>query len=412
MSSIRSTSLAVLGFATTAFAFGNPSANHTCPDPSKTCKSFGVDFMSGQNYFQNIALNTDFNISSYFTGCQNDVAYVNLVLPNGSQIPCGQAQLTPDGSIQTNTCPIEQSQMSSGEYSLLLVSNNGDCAGLAAQRDFSISVGTQATYTATPEVVFTSTSTPVATVSTTDTITSEFYLPTGTVTSTKSVKGNATHVVTPHTTYTTVTTTLATKYLTYYDLLVANSIVTKTAHCKHTATPTADPSAYTSATTGAAVTAITSYANSSEPAAPTPYARRSVEDVLEAITNEDNFIAARHEHLDRIVKRSPEQATLTTIITDVNSFSYSTSTKTAPTFTTTTTDFTTSWTTSTPIPVTLYLNPVTTITLATPTGTRTRTVKFTTTWVTATKYTTVKIQTTVTPTAKAAKCSANGGFMQ
>jgi len=103
MSSFRSTSLAVLGFASSALAFGAPNANHTCPDPSETCKSFGVDFMSGGNYFQNSAINTDFNISSYFTGCQNDVAYVNLVLPNGSQIPCGQAQLTPDGTIQTST---------------------------------------------------------------------------------------------------------------------------------------------------------------------------------------------------------------------------------------------------------------------------------------------------------------------
>ena len=79
--SFRSTSLAVLGLASSAAAFGNPSQNFTCPDPSETCKSFGVDFMSGQTYFQNIDINTDFNISSYFTGCQNDVAYVNLVLP-------------------------------------------------------------------------------------------------------------------------------------------------------------------------------------------------------------------------------------------------------------------------------------------------------------------------------------------
>jgi hypothetical protein len=212
--SFRNTALAALSFASSALALGNGGQNQTCPTPDKTCESFGVDFLSGHNYFQNSDYTTDFNISTTFSGmffvskpkcametnlipgCQKDIAYNNLILPSGQQIICSNISLTPDGSIETSTCPLEQADMVSGEYSLLILSNNGPCPGIAAQRHFSISVGQQQTLTVTPEVVFTSTSTPVSIATITSTITSEFYLPPATVTETMSIKGNATKVVT------------------------------------------------------------------------------------------------------------------------------------------------------------------------------------------------------------------------
>lgn len=46
-----------------------------------------------------------------------------------------------------STCPLEKSQMVTGEYEMTIISNNGDAEPIAYQRDFSITAGPQQTVT-------------------------------------------------------------------------------------------------------------------------------------------------------------------------------------------------------------------------------------------------------------------------
>jgi hypothetical protein len=51
--------------------------------------------------------------------------------------------------------------MSSGEWTILVIGNNGDGNPFAYERDFSLTVGPQTTETVTQTVTFTQTSIPV-----------------------------------------------------------------------------------------------------------------------------------------------------------------------------------------------------------------------------------------------------------
>lgn len=46
-----------------------------------------------------------------------------------------------------STCPLRKNQLVSGNWSIIVISNNGDGSPLAAQRDFILSVGPQRTST-------------------------------------------------------------------------------------------------------------------------------------------------------------------------------------------------------------------------------------------------------------------------
>lgn len=52
--------------------------------------------------------------------------------------------------------------MSSGEWTVLVIGNNGDGNPFAYERDFSLTVGPQETVTITPTVTYTQTSIPIA----------------------------------------------------------------------------------------------------------------------------------------------------------------------------------------------------------------------------------------------------------
>jgi hypothetical protein len=67
----------------------------------------------------------------------------------------------PSDTSQLSTCPIEDDQMSSGEWTILVIGNNGDGDPFAYERDFSLTVGPQETTSATQTVTYTQTSTPV-----------------------------------------------------------------------------------------------------------------------------------------------------------------------------------------------------------------------------------------------------------
>jgi len=217
----------------------------------------------------------------------------------------------------------------SGDWSVILYSNNGQCAPFAAQRNFVLSVGQQQTSTVTPAVTFTTTTTPVLLKTVTSTSTMMYYAPTPTVTSSTLVK-QKTRTVTPIKSTVLVTKSLAIKTVTSYDLLVSNKLVTKTAKCTISSTGSADPSA-TSTPANVVATDISSSAIVTSSAVPAP-TKRSVEQVVGM--EMDSFLVARAESLDNlIVKRAPDAATIYDIITDASQFSTSIIVMTAPTVT-------------------------------------------------------------------------------
>ena len=217
-----------------------------------------------------------------------------------------------------------------------------------------------------------------------------FYAPTPTVTSSKSVK-NPTRTVTPIKSTVLSTTTLKVKYVTSYDLLVSNKLVTRTAHCTVSEAPVADQSA--------------SVTPSGAPAESTDVTKRDF--------NMDSYIQARHANLDHaIAKRAPDVATITSVITDPASFSTSMVIMTAPAVTFQSTVLVSTSSTSTPMAVTLYANAQVIVTAQQVTITKIRTLQQDIEYTSATKYATATITTTVTPSAAAKKCAASGGFMQ
>jgi hypothetical protein len=49
--------------------------------------------------------------------------------------------IVPTNTSQLSTCPLEKDQMSTGEWTILVIGNNGDGNPFAYERDFSLTVG-------------------------------------------------------------------------------------------------------------------------------------------------------------------------------------------------------------------------------------------------------------------------------
>jgi len=139
---------------------------------AQTCLSYGVDFQTNGDYFQNISSTDPFTFASLFEGCGSDVANNILVDPNGDEYQCTDTPLQPDDTIQLSTCPMDKDQLWTGDWSVLVISNNGDADPIAYERDFFLSVGIPSTTTYTPTMTITSTTTPVVIVTETSTIVS------------------------------------------------------------------------------------------------------------------------------------------------------------------------------------------------------------------------------------------------
>ena len=103
-------------------------------DPNSICYSFGVDFVDEGHYFINSQSSESFTAVSTFEGCNNGVADVLLVHPNGDEDFCTQVPTTPPDTPELSTCPILKSQMDSGEWIILVVGNNGDGQPFAWER--------------------------------------------------------------------------------------------------------------------------------------------------------------------------------------------------------------------------------------------------------------------------------------
>ena len=124
-----------------------PAPPPVCANPDATCSTYGIDFQNGHSYFQNTGSSDPFTFVSQFTGCANDVAQNILVDPSGRQYTCSNTSLTPDSTSQLSTCNELKSSLYSGEWGIILISNNGGCAPLNAYRAIDITAAPQSTIT-------------------------------------------------------------------------------------------------------------------------------------------------------------------------------------------------------------------------------------------------------------------------
>ena len=163
------------------------------PNVLGDCESFGIDFTSGGTFFQNSNSSDPFTAIQEFKGCQDDTAHNVFVDPTGDQTECSETRMQPDDTPQIVTCDAwEKDRLYDGEWSLLIISNNGNAEPIAYQRDFSLEVGEQQTTTVTPTVTVHDQQTPVVNVTSTafETITQTAAV--STITS-----GRGTQTVTP-----------------------------------------------------------------------------------------------------------------------------------------------------------------------------------------------------------------------
>ncbi|KAI9714342.1 MAG: hypothetical protein M1820_000303 [Bogoriella megaspora] len=384
------------------------------------CVSYGMDFQDKGSYFQN-SLSTDpFTFVSQFEGCEDDSAQNIFVDPNGDEHQCTDTPLTPDDTNQLSTCPLNKNQLWSGDWSIVIISNNGESGDpIAYERDFSLSVGTQSTTTFTPTVTASAVVTPVKNVTSTTTDTVTTTLKPSTVTK-PSTTVKPTTTITPAAVTSTKTINLLTLHPTVWTVSVVKSTVTKTASCKApTRQPFVDPIATITPTLVAAAALSSNGASVSVSVGLKPKRRvldrRVPVDAQERIAKRKAAIAARRAALEaKIEKRAPDQPTVT--VTDTNTADYVTTTTTSTAATTTVTVYASVTTTSTvtPAPVTVVsgktVASAVTITAPTPTKTKTR-IAIATSWTTRTLTQTVKITTEVTPSPTASHCRAIGGTL-
>ncbi|KAI7490153.1 hypothetical protein KC351_g757 [Hortaea werneckii] len=130
-----------------------------------TCQVFGLDFQDGGSYFLNSNSSQNFMASYQFRGCNDAIADVMLVnMNNGDQYFCSSVSTVPDNSTQVSTCPVQHSQLTTANYSIITLGNNGKGNPFAVQRDFVLNVGRQETSTVTVSMPTTVTSNPINTV--------------------------------------------------------------------------------------------------------------------------------------------------------------------------------------------------------------------------------------------------------
>ncbi|KAF2642708.1 hypothetical protein P280DRAFT_272282 [Massarina eburnea CBS 473.64] len=360
------------------------------------CQSFGVDFQNGGNYFQNSLSNANFTFVSQFEGCNNDTAFNVFVDNDGTQTLCSDTQLMPDDTNQLSTCPDEKSSLQSGNYSIVVFSNNADGDPIAYQRDFVLSVGPQSTSTYIPTITVSSTTTPIVNTTKITTSTLTTTLTAVTLTS-PSVTVTPTTTVTPA----AVTTTTTKAILTIKEVSISASIIqstkTATATCNVPTKAKRDPVAWLTPTVGPWAKIFSA-----------KYKREFFEE------QKGRFVQERAERL-ALRPRAPDPQPL--IVTDTNTADYITSTNTitAPAITATFINTATATNTVTPSPVVVLNGKTTaariTVTAPTPTKTSTQVVLATTTVSTKVITATVTITTKITPSSVAAACTSKGGIL-
>ncbi|RMY60499.1 hypothetical protein D0863_11578 [Hortaea werneckii] len=285
------------------------------------CMGFAMDFHDGGSYFQNISSPDDFTFSSQFEGCQADAFANNLLVdPNGDQYLCTDTDIFPDDTTETSTCPLEKQQMWSGDWTVVIISNNGEkgCP-IAIQRDFELTVAEPSTEVYTPTVTIPTVITPVET-STSVTTTTELQTLTSTVTSPKHTL-KPTTTITPKRVTTTKTVTIGTIRKTAYTAIpvVRTKTLTKTCSLPHRATQKDKKATVTPTLVTAAALQITTIP---EPT-PKPRMRRAPLDAEGRLLEKQAFVAERRAWLEengQLEKRGLDVATTTVTESDHNDF--------------------------------------------------------------------------------------------
>jgi hypothetical protein len=290
---------------------------------AQTCLSYGVDFQTNGNYFQNISSVDPFTFASLFEGCGNDVANNILVDPNGDEYQCTDTPLQPDDVIQLSTCPMDKDQLWTGDWSVLVISNNGDADPIAYERDFYLSVGIPSTTTYTPTVTITSTSTPLVMVTETSTIVSITTLQAKTTT-VASVTKSPTVTITPAVS-TVVVTKTATLKKTAYTVVPIPTTKTVTASCSMPPsqrwpdpTCTITPTLVTAAALSTDAGSSTGSASSVSATSTAPAVRRGLFDRAVPLDRAARIAErkARREANNKLHRRAPDSATTTMTQTD------------------------------------------------------------------------------------------------
>jgi hypothetical protein len=69
-------------------------------NPDSICHSYGVDFVDEGHYFINTLSTDNFTSVSIFQGCNQDLAEVLFIDPEGDEVFCSQLPTTPDDTAQ------------------------------------------------------------------------------------------------------------------------------------------------------------------------------------------------------------------------------------------------------------------------------------------------------------------------
>lgn len=372
---------------------------------TSNCESYGIDFQSGGTYFQNESSTSPFTFVSLFEGCNKDICQNLLVAPSGQEYLCSNTTLTPSDTYEQSTCNIDKDQLVSGDWSILLISNNGDGAPVAFERDFSLTVGIPSTITATPTVTVDITT--VAVQNSTTTVVTDITTHVTTTTTVPSTTVIPTKTLHPTTT-TDITTTLGTVSKTAHTVVPSYVTSTHTAHCTvpHRQ-PHPDPTCTftpTKITAAALQTQARRIRGMSDRRVPTDRKQRLQE-------RKDRLEVAPAAHPR---KRGVDSATTTVTATNTTLFPTVTSTITASTSTMVITTIETSTITSTITDTVLNgatTYPTVTVTAPTVTITRHHFTVITTTVTTITYHPTLTLYTTVVPIQSAKICHAKGGHM-
>ncbi|KAK6008414.1 hypothetical protein QM012_000317 [Aureobasidium pullulans] len=342
---------------------------------ASACESFGVDFKDNGDYFININSNDSFTAVSEFYNCQEPARAI-LITPRNQSIFCSDVATSPDYTDETTTCPILKNQMYSGDWTLLLLDNNGNASTFSAKRRLHLDVGEQVTSVVIPTITLSVTQTPTSTVNATITDVESTTLPPSSVT---SLASNAeTQTVTyypPRETITKSSTATVTRTSTRFTYTVKTYTETEICAVAFAALP-ADPTA------DASLLSIASAAIASASATPAPGRRARIRRDITKV------VQVERRNVVNLAKRTPDSATVTS--TDTNTAHWASVTSSCTAVPVTHTAYTTveSTTTITPAPITIVATG-TTVTQTAPTFTRTI-IKRTTT--------TSKITKTVTAT--------------
>ncbi|EME78399.1 uncharacterized protein MYCFIDRAFT_205022 [Pseudocercospora fijiensis CIRAD86] len=364
------------------------------------CYSYGIDYQNGGSYFIDSRSNASFTCVSQFESCVEDT-YSNIILVNddtGDQVLCTDVPTTPDLVSQMSTCPITKDEMTSGDWSIIVIGNNGDGSPFGWQRDFYLTVGIPQTTTITSTLTFSETTTPVATTTTTSTIQTTTNVPNK---STVTVAAyTRTLTVTPKPVITT-TSKIITRTFDSWTRTV--STITKTVYPTCTVPPrpeNPDPECRIKPTVIPIPKGLSINISKKSKRADTPLNAEQLRKRFEQLK------ATRERLALALTRRSPDAPTITE--TDPVPAS-TTTTSTAPTSTFTDVSLTTSTATITDPPKTVKKG-TKTVTTTLPPKTRTITkIGYTITYKTKTMAKTWTYTTTATAAASVTACLKKGG---